>query len=300
MKNIRYFLAAILLTSFALTAMKGDKPAYRIYNERGKSAGYKDILEAALKSDIIFFGEMHKNPIAHWLEFELTKDLYEVKGKNLVLGFEMLEVDNQLLVNEYLSKMIRKKDFESEAKLWGNYKTDYAPMVDFAREKGLRVLATSIPRRFAALVNSKGFEGLDSINAMERGMIAPLPIKYPDSLPCYAGIAASIGGEMPAHQTANLGKAQAIKDATMAHFIVKGGAFDGKTILHMNGSYHSDNREGIVWYLQQAIRKTSLDLKILTISCIGQENIDTISATDASKADFVIVIPTSMPGGSDR
>ncbi len=300
MKNIRYFLAAILLTSFALTAMKGDKPAYRIYNERGKSAGYKDILEAALKSDIIFFGEMHKNPIAHWLEFELTKDLYEVKGKNLVLGFEMLEVDNQLLVNEYLSKMIRKKDFESEAKLWGNYKTDYAPMVDFAREKGLRVLATSIPRRFAALVNSKGFEGLDSINAMERGMIAPLPIKYPDSLPCYAGIAASIGGEMPAHQTANLGKAQAIKDATMAHFIVKGGAFDGKTILHMNGSYHSDNREGIVWYLQQAIRKTSLDLKILTISCIGQENIDTISATDAAKADFVIVIPTSMPGGSDR
>lgn len=294
MKNFYIILA--ILTVLPFMAMKGDKPAYRMYNAKGHAVDYDDLLKAAKKADVIFFGELHKNPIAHWLEFELTKDLFAEKGKNLVLAAEMFEVDNQLLLNEYLSKMIRKKDFEAEAKLWPNYKTDYAPLVDFAREKGLRFAATNIPRRFAALVNSKGFEGLDSINAVERGMMAPLPIKYPDSLECYANIVKTVGDDMPAHMTTNLGKAQAIKDATMAHFIVKNGAFDGKTVLHFNGAYHSENHQGIVWYLNQAIRKTSFELKILTITCMEQENIDTISKADAVKADFIIMIPASMPG----
>ncbi|MEI7663593.1 MAG: ChaN family lipoprotein [Bacteroidota bacterium] len=129
---------------------------------------------------------------------------------------------------------------------------------------------------------------------MERGLMAPPPIKYIDTLDCYANIAKNIGGGMPAHMTMNLGKAQAMKDATMAHFIMKSGAFSEKTILHFNGSYHSDNHQGIVWYVNQAIRKTSYELKVLTISCLEQENIDTISKTDAEKADFIIIIPSSM------
>jgi uncharacterized iron-regulated protein len=287
-----YFLILLIIP---FLAMKSDKPAYSVFNAKGHKVNYEDILKAAKKADIIFFGELHKNPIAHWLEIELTKDLYAEKGSKLVLGAEMFEVDNQLIINEYISKMIRKKDFEAEAKIWPNYKTDYAPIFDFAREKGIKVIATNVPRRYAALVNSKGFEGLDSINAMQRGLIAPLPIKYPDTLECYASIVKNVGDDMPAHLTTNLGKAQALKDATMAHFIMKTGAFDGKTIVHFNGAYHSDNHEGIVWYVKQAIRKTSFELKILTITCLEQENMDTISKIDAVKADFIIVIPSSMP-----
>ncbi|MEI6433291.1 MAG: ChaN family lipoprotein [Bacteroidota bacterium] len=289
------FSYKILLLVFILPmfAMNDDKPAYQIYNSKGKQVDYKEMLKAAKKSDIIFFGELHDNPICHWLELEFTKDLYAEKGVNLVLGAEMFETDNQLLINEYLSKMIRKKDFEAEAKIWPNYKNDYAPLLDFAREKGVKFTATNIPRRYAALVNQKGFEGLDSINAMQRGLIAPLPVKYPDSLECYADIAKSAGEGLSAHAAANLGKAQAIKDATMAHFLMKN-AFSDKTILHFNGSYHSDNYQGIVWYVNQIIRKTSFEPKILTISCIEQENIDTLSKAEVSKADFIIVIPSSM------
>lgn len=296
MKSASYTTLFCLILLF--TSMKSDKPAYKIYNSKGKNADYSDILEAAKKSDIIFFGELHNNPICHWLEFELTKDLYAEKKDNLVLGAEMLEVDNQLLVDEYISRMIRKKDFEAEAKLWANYKTDYAPMIDFAREKGIKVKATSIPRRYAALVNLKGFEGLDSINAMERGLMAPLPVKYPDTLECYASISKNIGDSKQTHNTENLGKAQAIKDATMAHFLMKGGPLNGKSILHYNGSYHSDNYQGIVWYVRQAIRKTSFDYKVLTITSIEQDNIDTLSKKDAGTADFIIVIPSSMTKGN--
>ncbi len=292
MSLFKYLFFLCSLVGFS--SMKSDKPAYQVYNSKGQKADYSDILKAAKTSDVIFFGELHDNPICHWLQLELTRDLFAEKGNKLVLGAEMLEADNQLLLKEYLSGMIRKKDFEAEAKLWPNYKTDYAPLVDFAREKEIKFVATNIPRRFAALVNRQGFEGLDSINALERGLIASLPIKYYDTLECYQSMIKNIGPGMPAHMGPNIAKAQAIKDATMAQNIVKNGIYEGMTFLHFNGSYHSDHYQGIVWYLQQAIRKTSYELKILTISSLEQENIDTLSKNDAKKADFLIVIPSTM------
>ncbi len=290
----RYSTLSLILLFFVFASMSSDKAAYKVYNLKGRPADYEDILKSAKKADIIFFGEIHNNPICHWLELELTRDMFEEKGSSLVLGAEMLESDNQLLLDEYLSKLIRKKDFEGEAKLWPNYKTDYAPIVDFAREKQIKFIATSIPRRFAALVNLKGFEGLDSLNARERGMMAGLPIHYVDTLECYKSILKAMGEGMPAHATKNIAKAQAIKDATMAHFIQKNGTVDETTFLHFNGSYHSDNFQGIVWYINDNLKKTNYNLKIMTISCVEQENIDTIAKSDIGKADFIIVIPSSM------
>ena len=90
----------IVLVVFILgSAMKSDKPAYQFYNLKGKDAGYKDVLNAALGSDIVFFGELHDSPICHWLELELTKDLYAEMKENLVIGAEMFESDNQLLLD---------------------------------------------------------------------------------------------------------------------------------------------------------------------------------------------------------
>jgi len=275
-----------------LIAAKSDKPAYRIFNAKGHSVDYGDLLKAAKKADIILFGEIHTNPICHWLELELTKDLYEVKKTNLVLAAEMFERDNQLLLNEYISKMIRKKDFEAEAKLWGNYKTDYAPIVDFAREKGLKFIATNIPRRFAAIVNAKGFEGLDSINALERTLVATLPIKYNPDLECYKKMKEMMG-DSPGHNSDNISKAQAIKDATMAQYILKNG-YDPYTVLHFNGSYHSDDHQGIVYYINEINKKTDITLNILTISTVEQDTIEDLSKENLGKADFIICVQSDM------
>lgn len=287
----------ILLTSalfmIMMVAAKSDKPAYIIYNQKGKKVDYSDLLKAAEKSDIVVFGELHDNPICHWLELELTKDLWDIKKENLVLGAEMFERDNQQLLNEYIHKFIRKKDFEAEAKLWKNYKTDYAPIVDFASDKNIRFIATNVPRRFAAVVNQYGFEGLDSINALQRGMIASLPIKFNPDLKCYKDMLSMQGEGMPGHSSPNIAKAQALKDATMAASILKNGA-DGQLFLHFNGSYHSDNFEGLVWYLNQGAKRMSEPLKILTISTVEQDTIDDLKSENTGKADFIICIPSSM------
>lgn len=289
MKKLLIFLPLVFVI---FVAAKDDKPAYQLFNAKGHSADWGDLLKAAKNSDIILFGEDHQNPVCHWLELQLTKDLYEVKKKNLVLGAEMFEHDNQLLLNEYMSKMIRKKDFENEAKLWGNYKTDYAPIVDFASDKGLTFIATNVPRRFAALVNAKGFEGLDSLNALERTLVATLPVKFDPELDCYR----KMKEMMPAtkeHGGDNIVKAQALKDATMAQFIMKN-AYEPYTFLHFNGSYHSDNHEGIVYYIHEINKKTANTLKILTISTVEQDTIEELSKENLGKGDFILCVPSDM------
>ncbi len=54
MKMIKKCWFFVLIILFA--AMKGDKPAYIIYDAEGKQAKYKDMVDDALKADIVFFG----------------------------------------------------------------------------------------------------------------------------------------------------------------------------------------------------------------------------------------------------
>ncbi len=285
---IKYTKFGILLLSVLLLAMKGDKQAYKIFNADGKSVKYKNLLKDAIEADVVFFGELHNNPISHWLQLELTKDVFAGKQSNLVLGAEMFESDNQLILDEYLSGQIKTKNFEDEARLWNNYKTDYKPLVEFAKEKNLPFIATNIPRRYASLVNKKGFEGLDSLSNEAKKWIAPLPVNYDPEVNCYKSMIEMMGG-MGGHVTANIPKAQAIKDATMAHFILENRS-EGKTFLHYNGSYHSDDFEGIVWWIKQA----KPDLNILTITTVEQDTISALSEESFGVADYIIAVPSDM------
>jgi uncharacterized iron-regulated protein len=231
---------------------------------------------------------MHDNPICHWLEYELTADLYTAKGKNLMLGAEMFEADNQIIVNEYLAGLIKEKNFEAEARLWTNYKTDYKRLLNFARDSSLTFIATNVPRRYAAMVNKSGFEILNTLDKNALQFIAPLPIQYDSTLACYADMAKMMG-DSPSHVTSNIMKAQALKDATMAYFILQGFT-RGKTLLHFNGSYHSDRFQGILWYLKQA----NPDLKIVTISSVEQADAADLNKESEGLANYIIVVPETM------
>lgn len=193
----------------------------------------------------------------------------------------MLESDNQKQVNQYLKAEINQKKLDSTARLWTNYKTDYKPLVDFAKELKLAFIATNIPRRFASLVFKNGFKALDKLSDEEKTWIAPLPILYDAKLPGYVKMVQEMGG----HGGENLPKAQAVKDATMAYFINKN-RVENSLFIHYNGSYHSDNFEGIYWYLKQQ----NPNLKISTIATVSQKDISKLEAENYNKATFIIVI----------
>jgi len=62
------------------TAMAQDKPAYELFKKNGKPAKYEKMIKDLAKSDMVFFGEYHTNPISHWLQFEMAKSFLKANG----------------------------------------------------------------------------------------------------------------------------------------------------------------------------------------------------------------------------
>lgn len=268
---------------FCLIAYSQDKKAYQLFDAKGKKTTYKKLIEKASETEVVLFGEYHNNAISHWLELEVTMDV--AQKKKLVLGAEMLEADNQKQVNQYLNGEINQKQLDSTARLWKNYTTDYKPLVDFAKEKKVPFIATNIPRRYASMVSKKGFESLNSLSDEEKNWIAPLPMPYDASLPGYTEMLKMMGE----HTSENMPKAQATKDATMAHFIVKN--MQSNTVfIHYNGTFHSDNFDGINWYLKQY--KPSI--KIITIATVEQSDLSKLDKENTKKADFILVVDQDL------
>jgi len=278
MKNILFIL------SIFLCAEGFSQEAFAFFTQNGKRTSYRKLLRKSKKADIVLFGEYHNNPIAHWLEVKLTKDL--LGKRSLILGAEMFERDNQDALDGYLEGTIDQKGLDSLARLWKNYKTDYKPWVDLAKREKLPIVATNIPRKYANLVYKKGLQALDTLPSAERKWIVSLPFPYDGNLSQYEKMK-----KMARHNPENLPMAQAIKDATMAESI-ETHYKKGSLFLHLNGSYHSDFFQGIYWYL----RRRNANLKILTISTLSQSNLKKLPSEAYGQADFILVVDEDMTG----
>ncbi len=280
---LRYTLLLLILMS-GLSVFAQKKPAYILYNAKGKQVSYAKMLRSLENKDIVLFGEYHNNAIAHWLQLELSKDLHQKRA--LIFGAEMFEADNQKALDQYLNGDIDAKGLDTLARLWKNYKTDYAPLVNFAKANKIPFAATNIPRRYASMVAHDGFKVLDTLPELDKSWMATLPIAYDPELPGYKNMLAMMGG---GHGGENFPKAQACKDATMAHFILKYFRA-GSLFLHFNGAYHSNNYEGILWYLQQQ----QPSLKYATITVVSQADIHKLLDENKGQADFIICVDEDM------
>ncbi|MFM2231173.1 MAG: hypothetical protein RL607_2431, partial [Bacteroidota bacterium] len=124
-------LALLSFVFLGIGLQAQDKLAYQLFDKNGKKVSYSKLIKAGLATEVVLFGEYHNNAICHWLELELTKDI--AAEKQIVMGAEMFEADNQKAVNRYLADSITQKKLDSTARLWPNYKTDYKPLLDFAK-----------------------------------------------------------------------------------------------------------------------------------------------------------------------
>lgn len=291
---MKKILLPLLIAAIALSFKGEDKPAYVIYTADGKKVSYSKMLADAQGSDIVLFGEYHDNPISHWLELEMSKDLFKNWGANMVMGAEMFEADNQNGLQMYLDGKIADTTLPKVCRLWPNYDTDYRPFIDFAKDNKVPFIATNTPRKYANMVYKGGFDVLNPLPDSVKRWFAPLPIPYDSNERAYKDIFANAGG----HGGQNLPKSQALKDATMGYNIASHWV-PGKHFLHFHGSYHSDNRSGITWYVNHYAAKTPVKgemkgPKILVISTTQQPDITTLGKDDKGKGDYIICIPESM------
>lgn len=280
MKNL-LLLIIVLFISTQLDAK--DLPAYQMFDAKGKKVSFEKMIQKLIQNDVILVGELHNNAISHWMELEITKACQT--QRSLVLGAEMFEQDNQNALNNYLQGKLSAKGLDSAARLWKNHKTDYAPLLNFAKDHQLPFVATNIPRKFASSVAKEGFEALEKLTVQEKMWIAPLPFPYDAELPGYKKMLTMMGE----HTSPNMPKAQASKDATMAHFILSN-LKENQLFIHYNGSYHSDYFEGISWYL----KKWKTPIKISTIATVSQKDLHKLDIENLNKADYILCVDEDM------
>ncbi len=262
------------------------KTSYRLYEQDGTPTDYESMVARLTQADVVLFGELHHHGVIHLLQYELTRSLFDATEGRLALGAEMFEADNQLIVDEYLAGQIKHDHLVSEAKVWSNYEPDYRPLVEFAREHGLRFIATNIPKRYANLVAREGLEALGRLSVEARRTMAPLPIHVDLETPGYREMTGIRQMHPMRLKAENFVAAQAVKDATMAHFILQNLPQEG-LFLHYNGDYHCRHYGGIYWYL----KKSSPALKVMTIASSEGKSLD-LNDTDQGAADYLLKVKT--------
>lgn len=277
MKKHILFLFTILLSP----QLYAQQDSVQIFNQLGEEQTITDIQQALQSKTHVFYGELHGTEAAHHLELLLLQSCDSLFSGQVTLGMEMFEADVQPIVDEYLNDIINKRSFESEARVWSNYTKDYSPLVEYAKKKGISVVASNVPRRYANMVYHRSATALDRLSDWAKAFITPLPLHIDTNLRSYQEISVMAKDHNPDNMVAS----QAVKDATMAHFIIKH-TEPGHLFLHINGAYHSDFREGIIHYLQNQIAQED----ILTISTVKREDFEKDQERAFAKANFLVVV----------
>ena len=189
---------------------------YRIYRSDGTPATIADVQAALAKIDVVFVGEQHDDPVSHFVEREVLKDMYNIYGQATALSMEMFSRDVQYIVDEYLAGLITDAHFQQSSSHWSNYVTDYKPQVDFAKENGLDVIAANAPRRYANRVTRLGRQSLMDLSDQALSYVAPLP---------YGGASEKYTAQwnkVMAEAMASMGAAPKKEEAEMKHEMAEG------------------------------------------------------------------------------
>ncbi|OQX70611.1 MAG: hypothetical protein B6D62_04175 [Candidatus Cloacimonas sp. 4484_275] len=286
----------ILIILNIITILRGnDNMEYLIFDsETGSRLTLDELSEKLQNYDVIFFGELHDDVLIHKLEAEILPFLYE-KNNNLLISLEMFERDVQPFLDRYLMGEISEKEFLANSRPWPNYKTDYRPIIEFAKEHNLPVLAANIPRRYAAMLNKQGYEKLKKLPESERKYFAEKLVVLDDEYKkrFFETMKSNMGikGELPEtkkNMLQNFYAAQCIKDDTMAESINEYLKNHSQTkVIHFNGDFHSNSHLGTAQKL--ALLNPSLKIGVIAPIIIPDNEELKFPKNAKKEGDFLIV-----------
>ncbi|WP_051293164.1 ChaN family lipoprotein [Olivibacter sitiensis] len=292
-KNIRKVicLAAISLLYTTLIVAQNKNKHYKIYDTRQQEEITLSELASRLnESDVVFFGEEHDDSITHTLQYALFKNLHE-NNNNITLSLEMFQSDIQLILDEYLAGIIKETNLSKDGRLWANY-SDYRPLIEYAKELGIPVIAANAPSRYTNLVSREGLTALEKLSKTAKNYLAPIPIDtltgaYYDNFALLLGGHENMGS-MKIYQSQNLW------DATMAYRIAQWSKkHKSNIILHLNGRFHSDEKLGVMAQLKKYRPK----LKSINISAFKHEDIKSPRWQDFEHLGDYIILTEKPIGG---
>ncbi|EGR0721469.1 ChaN family lipoprotein [Vibrio alginolyticus] len=232
---------------------------YQLYTPSGEHIALSKLPIELQQADVILIGEWHTHAGIHRFQTDMLKQLTSY-DRSLALSMEQFTRDKQPVVDAYLRGEIGEQYLMKQANAWPNYESDYRPLVEFAKQKNLPVIAANAPK---SIVRCIGRQGLDYINKLDddQRMFIAQAINTGSS-PYKEKFMASMHHGKP-EQTEKQFAAQVTWDETMAESIVS--YLDdnpGAQVVHVAGKFHTEQGLGTA----ASILSRNPSLKVVVIS----------------------------------
>ncbi|MAD33233.1 MAG: hypothetical protein CMJ88_05695 [Planctomycetes bacterium] len=256
------------------------------------------VADDVVKADFVALGELHQTPGVHTVHHQLLRAMHK-RRPNMVIAMEMFERDVQTVLTQYLNGVIDEDEFCDRSRPWPHYARDYRPVIEFAKQNKLKVLAANAPRPLARQAAQEGMQAVQGNEHLARSTTAPRD-DYWDS---FQEMMAGHGGMFGEDGMERFYAAQCLKDDTMAEAIVDhlaAAAADSRPLaVLICGRAHSDHGWGAVQRVVQ--RMPGIDVRVLTAETVD-DLADAVIGVEAGVADYVVVAearPRGLDGEGD-
>lgn len=319
-QHLLYTAAGLVLTALAACATPSNPPPAPpaasvpppvalkdlndfalVYTDGGKAKSTPmTVAQAAdiLKNyDVVFIGEAHRHPGNHIAQMALFRALEE-RFPNMSLSMEQFERDMQPVLDDFMADKIGEEPFRKKSRAWDNYPGSYRPLVEYAKERHLPVIAAEAPTMVVRCVGEKGPEFLSTMKPEQRGWAAAqlnlFDGPYKDKFLGFTSQNAGHGKEGAAKTEVSAAAlrsfaAQVTRDDTMAESIyLHLQKNPGRKVVHLNGSFHSESFLGTAERLQ--LRDPKLKIAVVNPIQVEPGKTPEVTAEDATTGTFVLFI----------
>ncbi len=160
-------LSIFLLCSSAAAASTTANP------QPGQTYTNQDILQQLVKAKVVYLGETHDSAEDHQAQLKIIREMQR-QNRKIAIAMEMFQRPFQSAIDNYLAGKLTEEQLVEQTEYdrrWRFPWESYAPILRFAKENQLPVLALNTPSEVTRKVAS---QGLESLTAEEKKHIPPI------------------------------------------------------------------------------------------------------------------------------
>ena len=209
-----------------------------------------------LQAQVLLLGEVHGNPVHHARQLEVLQWL-RASGQTPTVAFEIFDLEDQATIDHFIAAGQRDaarlgEQLGMEARGWPF--ASYQPLVQYALDEGLPILAVNLSREQAQRVGREGLEALDSAPVRQILQQHSLTSAVQEAL--YAHIFAAHCEYLPKAHVPAVALAQQARDATIAWSLKQ--AHAAAPVVLITGAGHVRTDYGVPFYLQALAPQAAL------------------------------------------
>ena len=128
------------------------------------------IISELAKDRVIYVGEAHTTYGHHLSQLEVIRRLHEIDS-NIAIGLEFFQQPFQQYLDDYIAGTLNEKEMLRKTEYYIRWAYDfryYKPILDYAREHAIPLIALNIPKEITRKV---GAEGMDALTDEEKAKI---------------------------------------------------------------------------------------------------------------------------------